>query len=117
MRSFLVELNRETGTTVLLTTHDLADVERLCRRLLIIDQGRVIEDTTVADIRQRYGDTRTLVVDRADPDEPVAVPGTEVVRVEGPRRWVRFNRHEHRGVGAQRRVPHRHRQGAIASWM
>ena len=39
VREFLVEINREQGTTVLLTTHDLADVERLCERLLIIDHG------------------------------------------------------------------------------
>lgn len=93
--SAVVELNRRTGTTVLLTTHDLADVERLCERLLIIDRGHVIEDTTVADIRDRYGDTRTLVVDMMEPMPPVDVPGADVVRVEGPRQWVRFNRAEH----------------------
>jgi ABC-2 type transport system ATP-binding protein len=95
VRTFLVELNRRTGTTVLLTTHDLADVERLCERLLIIDRGQVIEDTTVADIRDRYGDSRTLVVDMMEPMAPVVVPGAEVVRVEGPRQWVRFNRAQH----------------------
>ena len=95
VRKFLVELNRDTGTTVLLTTHDLADVERLCRRLLIIDHGRVIEDTTVAGIKERYGDTRTLVVDLADPGDTVEVPGTELVRSEGPRRWLRFDRERH----------------------
>ena len=48
VREFLVEVNQEQGTTVLLTTHDLADVERLCERLLIIDHGTLIEDGTVA---------------------------------------------------------------------
>jgi ABC-2 type transport system ATP-binding protein len=95
VRGFLVQLNREHGTTVLLTTHDLADVERLCQRLLIIDHGRVIEDTTVAEIRDRYGDTRTLVIDMAAPVAPVDVPGAQVIRVEGPRQWVRFNRADH----------------------
>jgi ABC-2 type transport system ATP-binding protein len=95
VRAFLVQLNREAGTTVLLTTHDLADVERLCTRLLIIDHGRVIEDTTVADIKDRYGDTRTLVIDMVDPRDAIHVPGTELVRVEGPRHWVRFNRQDH----------------------
>lgn len=95
VRTFLVQLNREHGTTVLLTTHDLADVERLCERLLIIDHGRVIEDTTVAGIKRRYGDTRTLVIDFEAPVATVDVPGTTVVRVEGLRQWVRFNRAEH----------------------
>ena len=44
VREFLAEINRERGVTVLLTTHDLADIERLCSRLLIIDHGRVIYD-------------------------------------------------------------------------
>src|SRR5690606_3716538 len=50
VRSFRAELNRDRGTTVLLTTHDLVDVERLCQRLLVIDRGRVIEDSTVDDV-------------------------------------------------------------------
>jgi viologen exporter family transport system ATP-binding protein len=94
VRQFLLALNREQGTTVLLTTHDLADVERLCDRLLIIDHGRLIEDGTVAGIMTRYGTERTLVVDLAEPGEPLAVDGAKVTRVEGPRQWLRFHRDE-----------------------
>ncbi len=94
VREFLVALNRDQGTTVLLTTHDLADVERLCERLLIIDHGRVIEDGTVAGITKRYGTERTLVVDLAEPGPPLDVAGARVTRVEGPRQWLRFSRDE-----------------------
>jgi ABC-2 type transport system ATP-binding protein len=94
VREFLVAINREQGTTVLLTTHDLTDVERLCERLLIIDHGRVIEDGTVAGITERYGTERTLVVDLVEPGEPLVVEGAEVTRVEGPRQWLRFSRDE-----------------------
>jgi ABC-2 type transport system ATP-binding protein len=94
VREFLVALNQDQGTTVLLTTHDLADVERLCERLLIIDHGRVIEDGTVAGITKRYGTERTLVVDRAEPGPPLDVAGARVTRVEGPRQWLRFSRDE-----------------------
>ena len=92
VREFLVAINREQGTTVLLTTHDLSDVERLCERLLIIDHGLLIEDGTVAGITARYGTERTLVVDLAEPGPPLAVAGAEVTRVEGPRQWLRFRR-------------------------
>jgi ABC-2 type transport system ATP-binding protein len=92
VREFLVEVNREQGTTVLLTTHDLVDVERLCERLLIIDHGLVIEDGTVAEITERYGTERTLVVDLAQPGAPLRVVGAVVTRVEGPRQWLRFRR-------------------------
>jgi ABC-2 type transport system ATP-binding protein len=94
VREFLVTLNREEGTTVLLTTHDLSDVERLCDRLLIIDHGALIEDGTVAGITERYGTERTLVVDLAEPGDPVQVAGARVTRVEGPRQWLRFRRDE-----------------------
>ncbi len=92
VREFLVAINREQGTTVLLTTHDLSDVERLCERLLIIDHGTLIEDGTVAGITERYGTERTLVVDLAEPGEPLQIAGARVTRVEGPRQWLRFRR-------------------------
>ena len=90
VRGFLQELNEQRGTTVLLTTHDLIDVERLCDRLLIIDHGRVIEDGSVAAIKARYGGERTLVVDLVEPGPALSVEGVDVVRVEGPRQWLRF---------------------------
>ena len=86
------EINREQGTTVLLTTHDLVDVERLCERLLIIDHGLVIEDGTVTGITERYGRERTLVVDLVEPGPPLEIEGAAVTRVDGPRQWLRFRR-------------------------
>jgi ABC-2 type transport system ATP-binding protein len=95
VRGFLARLNRERGTTVLLTTHDLVDVERLCDRLLIIDHGRVIEDGTVEAVKERYGTERTLVVDLDAPGPPLQIAGAEVTRVDGPRQWLRFTRDGH----------------------
>lgn len=94
VREFLVTMNRERGLTVLLTTHDLSDIERLCRRLLIIDHGQLIYDGTVAQLVRRFGEERTLVVDLAEPGPPLSIPGTRVERVEGPRQWLRFRRSE-----------------------
>jgi ABC-2 type transport system ATP-binding protein len=94
VREFLAEVNRERGTTVLLTTHDLADIERLCSRLLIIDHGRVIYDGTIERLIARYGEERTLVVDLEEPAPPLELDGARVVRVEGPRQWLRFRRDE-----------------------
>jgi ABC-2 type transport system ATP-binding protein len=94
VREFLAEVNRERGVTVLLTTHDLADIERLCSRLLIIDHGRVIYDGTIEQLIARYGEERTLVVDLEEPAPPLDVDGARVVRVEGQRQWLRFRRDE-----------------------
>jgi ABC-2 type transport system ATP-binding protein len=60
VRSFLRELNRERGVTVLLTTHDMADVERLCSRLLIIDHGQLLFDGGQDEMRAWVGDESTL---------------------------------------------------------
>jgi ABC-2 type transport system ATP-binding protein len=90
VREFLAELNRERGVTVLLTTHDLADIERLCSRLLVIDHGRLIWDGSIDDLRRRYGEERTLIVDLEEPAAPLEVAGARVERVEGPRQWLRF---------------------------
>jgi ABC-2 type transport system ATP-binding protein len=94
VREFLASVNRERGVTVLLTTHDLSDIERLCRRLLIIDHGRVIYDGGLDTLIERYGEERTLIVDLEEPAEPLEVPGARVVRVDGPRQWLRFRRDE-----------------------
>ena len=94
VREFLLELNRERGTTVLLTTHDLDDVERLCRRMMIIDHGRVIHDGGVAAFKAAYGTERTVVVDLTEPGPALDIPGTVVRRIEGPRQWLSFDRRE-----------------------
>ena len=91
VRDFLTGINRERGTTVLLTTHDLSDIERLCRRILIIDLGHVIYDGDLPTIRRRFGDERTLVVDLEEAGPPIDVPGAVVDRVEGSRQWLRFH--------------------------
>jgi ABC-2 type transport system ATP-binding protein len=90
VRDFLVELNRERGVTVLLTTHDLGDIERLCKRLLVIDQGSLIWDGQIDDLRKRYGAERTLIVDLEEPASPLQVEGAYVEKVDGPRQWLRF---------------------------
>jgi ABC-2 type transport system ATP-binding protein len=94
VREFLAEVNRERGVTVLLTTHDLADIERLCSRLLIVDHGRVIWDGGLDELKRRYGRQRTLVVDLEEAAPPLDVPGACVVRVDGPRQWLAFRRDE-----------------------
>jgi ABC-2 type transport system ATP-binding protein len=95
VRDFLREINRQEGATVLLTTHDMSDVEQLCSRVLIIDHGTLLYDGTLDGIRDRLGTERTLVVDLTE-DVPnhVQVRGAVQVRADGPRRWLQFNRLE-----------------------
>jgi ABC-2 type transport system ATP-binding protein len=90
LREFLRTLNTERGTTLLLTTHDLQDIEALCRRVIVIDHGTAVFDGDLADLHRHGGATRTLVVDLVDEAPPIEVPGARTRRVEGPRQWLSF---------------------------
>ncbi len=87
LRDFLRSLITERGTTVLLTTHDLVDIEHVCSRALVIDSGRRVFDGSL-DALRALGGGRTVVVDLATAAEPVVVPGATVTRVEGQRQWL-----------------------------
>ncbi|WP_345573349.1 ABC transporter ATP-binding protein [Streptomyces prasinosporus] len=91
VRDFLRELNAERNTTVLLTTHDLQDIERLCSRVMVIDHGRLMYDGPLAGLHEAGESERTLVVDLERELPPIDVPApARVVRVEGPRQWLAF---------------------------
>ncbi|MFD0357916.1 ATP-binding cassette domain-containing protein [Streptomyces sp. NPDC127110] len=91
VRGFLRQLNEERGTTVLLTTHDLQDIEQLCERVMVIDHGRLMYDGALGGLHALgEGGERTLVVDLEREFPPVEVAGARVVRVEGPRQWLAF---------------------------
>ena len=105
IREFLLAINAEQGVTVLLTTHDMDDVETLCPRMLIIDHGRKLYDGTVVEIRERFGGERKLIA-VLDPIEAAALPhdakgqpvlselpgGVHQVQAEAPRIWLAFGR-------------------------
>ncbi|MGY5058146.1 ABC transporter ATP-binding protein [Streptomyces sp. 900105755] len=91
VRDFLRELNAEHGTTVLLTTHDLQDIEQLCSRVMVIDHGRLMYDGPLAGLHEAGESERTLVVDLERELPPIdAGPSARVVKVEGPRQWLAF---------------------------
>jgi ABC-2 type transport system ATP-binding protein len=97
IRRFIEEINRERRTTILLTTHDLSDVERLCRRILLIDHGRVLYDGSVETLKRQYAPYRVLVVHLApgEPalahERPVVVDGAEFLRREDVKVWLQFD--------------------------
>ena len=90
LREFLRSLNAERNTTLMLTTHDLQDIEALCDRVIVIDHGTAVYDGTLSGLHQEGGSTRTLVVDLVDEAPAMQVPGATVRKVEGPRQWLSF---------------------------
>jgi ABC-2 type transport system ATP-binding protein len=91
VRSFLAELGATGDVTLVLTTHDLADIERLCERLVVIDHGRVVHDGTIEALHARYGSRRSLVADLSSPlPDGFELPGATLVGVEADRHRVTF---------------------------
>jgi ABC-2 type transport system ATP-binding protein len=94
IREFIARTNRDRGTTYILTTHDLNDVEKLCDRIIIIDKGSKLYDGSVDAIKDRYGKNRTLTADLAESCAGIEInlPGTSVVSREGHRITIEFDR-------------------------
>lgn len=62
IRSAIKELNKKYNITVILTTHDMKDIEELCNRIIIIDKGKILYDGSLANIKYRFGNTKTVFI-------------------------------------------------------
>jgi ABC-2 type transport system ATP-binding protein len=78
-RELLVRLNDEAGTTIFLTSHDVADVEAVARRVIVMNHGVVIYDDTVAAMRRTLLATKLVDVGLSEPVEPLDLDGVTVV--------------------------------------
>ena len=100
IREFLKEVNRAERTTVLLTTHDLSDIEELSRRILIIDKGRLLFDGDLAEMKKRlarYNQVKFFLKDRSQIPRLAEVTsnGLALERVDELTYIMRFDRDEH----------------------
>ena len=91
VRDFVRTLNRDRKVTVILATHDMDDIEALCRRVLVIHEGRILTDGTLEDLRAMVTTERRLIVDLLDEDGDVRDSDAEVISREGPRVTLRFD--------------------------
>jgi len=114
IREFISRVNRERGTTVILTTHDLADVERLSKRIVLIDEGRVIYDGPLERLREEYGTHRTLVITLAGEYPEIEIEGGVIESRESNVVRVRFDRREQSAEAMIRRVMERYAISDIA---
>jgi ABC-2 type transport system ATP-binding protein len=91
VRDFVKRLNRERGVTVILTTHDMDDIEALCTRVILIAEGRILSDGTLEALRAQVERERRLIIDLVDECGEIADPDAVVIRREGPRVHLRFD--------------------------
>jgi ABC-2 type transport system ATP-binding protein len=99
IRKFIHGLVEERGTTVMLTTHDLGDIEDICKRIVIIDNGKIIHDGDLAKLKDTYARDRVIHFQLARPPQAMAaicagLPACEVTN-DGLRLSVRFDRFEY----------------------
>jgi ABC-2 type transport system ATP-binding protein len=95
IREFIKEQNRTKGTTVVLTTHDLGDIEELCKRVIIIDAGSLIYDGPIETIKERFGKYRKITFETLSTPESAHLDlpaGAEIILVEPRKLSVRFDR-------------------------
>ena len=94
IRQFITHINQARGTTVLLTTHDLSDVEKLCHRVMIIDHGKLLYNGRLNTLQEKFGGKRELVVDFAESYQDVSTNHATVVDHDGLRVTYQFEREQ-----------------------
>ncbi|WP_330584799.1 ABC transporter ATP-binding protein [Parablautia muri] len=92
LHDFISEINSEKGTTILLTTHDMGDIEKLCSRVVVIDSGHLMYDGDLESMIARFGAVRSLMIEFEKPVPDFEIENAELTRSEGNRKWFSFHR-------------------------
>ncbi|MCK8059333.1 MULTISPECIES: ATP-binding cassette domain-containing protein [unclassified Fusibacter] len=94
VRGFVQELNREYGTTVILTTHDMDDIEALCNRVMVIDHGSLAFDGSLLDLRKRVHNKKRIIVDYDGKPITQSMPKLDLMSQKGGKLIMEFNPEE-----------------------
>ena len=93
IRDFIKAECVSKGMTVMLTTHDLGDIEELCQRVIIIDDGRIIYDGPIDTIKKRFGKYREITFDTVENVNGLDLPpGAEILATQDHKIQIRFDR-------------------------
>lgn len=82
IRNFIKELNAQDQVTMLFTTHDMQDIEKVCDKLIVIDKGEKIYDGSLLGIREKYGTTRQLDVEFADREQIAPIANVDMLELD-----------------------------------
>jgi ABC-2 type transport system ATP-binding protein len=88
IRKFIREVNKEKSTTVILTTHDMDDIEEICDRIIMIDKGKVIHDGSLKAFKDNFSGGSVLVVDFSDEKVNINTPGLDVIKSVDFKKWI-----------------------------
>lgn len=92
VREFVKRINREKGVTIILTTHDMDDIEALCSRVIVIGKGKILLDGTIDNLRKMVTRSRILTIDLEDFKELcLSLDGIEDIKNEDGRWYIIFD--------------------------
>jgi ABC-2 type transport system ATP-binding protein len=91
IRKFIQHINKENNITILLTTHDMDDIETLCKRVLILNKGNIFLDGSLDIVRKKISPERRLIIDLVHENETISEQHVTLIKQEGPRVWLSFN--------------------------
>ncbi len=91
VRDFVKALNRERKVTIILTTHDMDDIEALCNRLIVISNGKIVSDGPISDLRQKLKPERRLTIDLDEAYQGFRDQDAVLLHREGNRLYLTFN--------------------------
>ncbi len=94
VRKFLAEISRERGVTIILTTHDLQDIETICPRLIMVDQSRLIFDGELRNLRAALGSARRLMLEFVTDPGPLPLNTARLTADEGSRKHYLLERED-----------------------
>ena len=80
IRELLHRMNQEEGTTIFLTSHDAGDIEQVCKRVIVINHGTTVLDTSVSILKREYLKTKVIDLKLADRSDGISVPGAKVLK-------------------------------------
>jgi len=89
---FIYEINKERKITVILTTHDIRDIEKLCNRTIVLDKGKIVYNGSVDKMKNDFSKYRTIIIEMKDKATLLQINDVALIKEEGPRKWLKFDK-------------------------
>lgn len=94
IRQFLRKINREKKVSIVLTTHDMKDIEEICHRMIVVNKGSMVYDGSVENLRKKLGDQRKVIIYFRKEPRTIEIPELKLVEDEGLRKTYLFEQNE-----------------------
>jgi ABC-2 type transport system ATP-binding protein len=91
VRKFIKEINREKNVTIILSTHDMSDIEALANRIILIGKGSILYDGNLSELRNKYSNDKIITLEYAETNKPIAIEGVNVLSYTSERAVLSVN--------------------------